>query len=123
MTTLYDRILAVVDYSGFTQNGFESACGLARGTISSINKGMRSDNIAKIAKRFPEINMTWLLTGEGKMVTKIPETDTMENAPLALLNSYLQLMNKMEEVQRKVEEQNHLINELTIAVRNMSGNA
>lgn len=50
------------------QNAFENYCGLALGTISKINHGIRSDKVELIAKACPDLNIRWLLTGEGEML-------------------------------------------------------
>lgn len=63
-----ERLLEFLNSQGISQNAFEDTCGLSRGTISNLNKGVRSDKLALIACAFPEINLRWLLLGEGDMV-------------------------------------------------------
>lgn len=49
----------------------EQECGLSNGYLGKQrkNKGSFGGNILrKIEKRFPELNMTWLLSGEGQML-------------------------------------------------------
>lgn len=50
------------------QNYFEEYCGIANGTIgASKRNGMSALNLARIASRCPELDLRWLLTGEGEM--------------------------------------------------------
>lgn len=87
-----------------TRFGFETACGLARGTVSSINKGMRSDKLAKIAKRFPEINTTWLLTGEGEMIAKIPEPSAEDDQIKELNETIALLRDVIKDMRAQITE-------------------
>lgn len=64
-----DRLtqFARVSY-GKGQTYFEDYCGLSGGTISSSKRnGMSALNLARIASRCPELDLRWLLTGEGEM--------------------------------------------------------
>lgn len=66
---LRDRLtqFARVNY-GKGQTYFEDYCGLSGGTISSSKRnGMSALNLARIASRCPELDLRWLLTGEGEM--------------------------------------------------------
>lgn len=64
-----DRLtqFARVNY-GKGQTYFEDYCGLSGGTISSSKRnGMSALNLARIASRCPDLDLRWLLTGEGEM--------------------------------------------------------
>ena len=53
---------------GKGQTYFEDYCGLSGGTISSSKRnGMSALNLARIASCCPELDLRWLLTGEGGM--------------------------------------------------------
>lgn len=49
---------------------FERKAGLASGTMSRVNVQLSTMNLVKIAQAFPEMNMTWVLTGLGDMSMK-----------------------------------------------------
>lgn len=66
-----ERLLEFLNSQGISQNAFEDTCGLSRGTISNLNKGVRSDKLALIAKAYPQLNIRWLLLGEGDMLLGI----------------------------------------------------
>lgn len=49
------------------QTNFELFTGLALGSINKIKSGISTTSLAKIASRCPELNLRWLLLGEGEM--------------------------------------------------------
>ena len=67
-TTFKDRLLIFLDYLEIGQTKFEVKAGLVRGSISKIKDGMSAPNIAKIANCYPQLNLDWLITGQGEML-------------------------------------------------------
>ena len=69
--TNWNRLEQVIQYLGLNVNSFAKEIGLKRSErLYQIKKGNYaiSKNLAGIiANRFPEINETWLITGEGPM--------------------------------------------------------
>ena len=63
-----ERLLEYLKYRKIGQNAFEDQCGISQGTINKINHGIRSDKLALIAKACPDLNLRWLLLGEGCML-------------------------------------------------------
>lgn len=109
--TISERIHTVIEYSGFTPNGFEAACGLTRGTIASLNKGMRSDKIALISKRFPEISMTWLLTGNGEMLKKAERQSKNEEQHIQTISLLRDVIQDLREQNKELKEENRRLRE------------
>ncbi len=50
-----------------SEGAFERECGLSKGFVSSIGDSIRETTKKKISTSFPNINMNWVLTGEGAM--------------------------------------------------------
>jgi len=67
--TTKERIIQYIDYKGFTIKDFLTKTDIKRGFLDSDKlKSTVSDVfIAKIIASYPEINVKWLLTGEGEM--------------------------------------------------------
>lgn len=67
----WERIAAVIAYSQMTVNAFARHIGLDNGeALYGIKQGVNdiSDDMARrIADKFPEIDIHWLLCGEGGM--------------------------------------------------------
>lgn len=71
--TNWDRIEAVINYSGMTANAFARHIGLLRGEnlyqIKRGNNGISFDVANRIVAKFPQVDKLWLLTGDGQMFT------------------------------------------------------
>lgn len=71
MTNISDNIGAFLKEKGISIRAFEQAIGCSNGVISRcISKGtdISSQWVSKIIETYPQINPTWLLTGEGDML-------------------------------------------------------
>ena len=63
-----NRIFHIQEYYSFTQIVFAEKTGISQSFLSEIKKGRSGPSvklIIGIANSFPEINLRWLLTGEG----------------------------------------------------------
>ncbi len=65
-----DRIQRLIDDKKLSPSRFADEVGLNRPAVSHILNGRNNpsmDALQKILKRYPEINGSWLITGEGGM--------------------------------------------------------
>lgn len=78
-STLKDRIIAFIEKMGFTKAQFEKNAGLSNGFVDKSGDNSRRSSLDKISKAYPQLNMTWLLTGEGEMLKGAePQRETEE---------------------------------------------
>ena len=71
MAAISDRIIEVRKYKGLNQNNFSIETKIPRSTLSEVESGKNQPStalIAAIANRFKDIDMNWILTGEGTML-------------------------------------------------------
>ena len=74
-----DRILQFIKYKGITKNRFEIECGLPKRYVSNIGESIQSNIIKKIILTYPEMNLYWLVMGEGEMlVANSNDSDRMD---------------------------------------------
>lgn len=70
----WERIEAVVKWTGMSVNSFAINIGLPRGEnlyqIKKGNNGISKKLAHRIAERYSEINEMWLLTGDGEMFNR-----------------------------------------------------
>lgn len=66
--TLKNRVLQFIENKGLTTQNFERLCGLSNAAVSKMGDNTRRSTLDKISNAFPEININWLLTGEGSML-------------------------------------------------------
>lgn len=62
-----NRILTFIGKIGISQREFCEKTDMPPGTITNMTYGPRADKIANIARAYPELNLRWLLLGEGDM--------------------------------------------------------
>lgn len=63
-----DRILQFIDYKHLSVSRFEVAVGLSNGAVSKTTDRIRPRTLESISRAFPDLNIDWLLTGEGEML-------------------------------------------------------
>ena len=69
-TTVKERLFEFIRHKKIAINRFEKTCNLSTGYVGNIRKSIQPEKIKNISHNFPELNMGWLLTGEGEMLKK-----------------------------------------------------
>ena len=64
------RLYQLAEYLKISVRNLEVSSGLQRGNISNISENgtIGSDKLSKIYAAFPQVNLEWLITGEGEML-------------------------------------------------------
>lgn len=68
MSTIVERINIYAKHKKTTKAAIERESGLPNATFKPTTQSLRIDAQSKIAKSFPDLNIGWLLTGEGSML-------------------------------------------------------
>ena len=66
-----DRIRQIIEWTNLSQQDFATRLGISPASLSSIFTGRTNptnNHVQAIHRAFPEINVSWLLFGEGKMM-------------------------------------------------------
>ena len=63
-----ERIFLLLETLGISKAEFERKSSLSNGYLNNFKGSLGADKLEGILKAYPEINMTWLLTGEGEML-------------------------------------------------------
>lgn len=85
-----ERLKNFILHQGLSVLEFEQRCGLCNAYVQNIRQTITPDKLALIIKRFPSLNVEWLLTGRGEMEYKdIPEFLPLDPAPLYDEYAYL----------------------------------
>lgn len=96
------RLIELCDALNITPNSFSQRIGKSRSFIKGITKDIGSDALREIYLTFPEVNILWIITGEGdKFLKNDVSLSNNEN-----LTSYLKEENKelKEEMKRLIKE-------------------
>lgn len=80
METLRERLYIFIEAKHLNVKQFELRCGLSNGMVSHVTGNIRESTLRKMSNAFPDLNIEWLLTGEGEMLLKdVPmPTDVMQ---------------------------------------------
>lgn len=89
---IVERIKQFADFKGISIRKFCEVVGIANGAFTKI-KSVGSENILKIFYAFPDINLEWLITGQGSMLKSAP--------PVADNKFAMELIEKKDE---RIEE-------------------
>lgn len=69
---IVQRLMTYRDYTGLTNSQFADRAGIPRPTLSQFlngrNKRLSDDMTSKLHLAYPDLNILWLLFGEGEMV-------------------------------------------------------
>lgn len=82
------------------QNKFETYCGLSTGYLCNMSKqgsSITTDVILKVVGRFPDLNINWLMTGEGKMLLS-----EMDSINLNYKKAYEECLKRIEELENMI---------------------
>lgn len=63
-----DRLIKFLEINHISKSEFGRRIGVSSAFITSMRQSMQPDKVKRIALEFPELNTTWLLTGEGPML-------------------------------------------------------
>lgn len=93
-------------------NRFEDYCGISQGTISKITKGISTTTLKPIAEKCPELNLRWLITGEGDMCLD-DESITAQNT-LKMTEEISTLKAEVDMLHKLLDKQQVIIDSLTL---------
>lgn len=72
------RITEFVKHKNITISKFETSCGITRGYFYNVKSSIGSDKLNDISNTFPELNISWLVTGKGNMLNnEIKQTEDL----------------------------------------------
>lgn len=63
-----ERLKTYISYIGLSNSAFEKSIGLSNGYINSMRKGIGYDVLEQLSNTYKDLNMGWLITGEGSML-------------------------------------------------------
>ncbi len=120
-----DRLIQFIKFSGLSARQFDLSIGAGNGytlRMQKNNASIGSDVIENIIKTYPELNLVWLITGEGEML-KTDEKEPIlnfEDLPRSRQKEIEQIIE--EKIREKQEiELKLLLKEVTKAIENRQG--
>lgn len=117
MIKTIDRLMEFIRYAGLSARQFDLSIGASNGYILRMQKNnasIGSDVIENIIKTYPQLDVVWLLTGEGTML-KGPQAEPLKEFRVLPREKQLEIEaiidRKIKE--RQEEEHKRLLKEIT----------
>ena len=117
-----DRLKLFIASKGLTNQRFESEAGLSNGYVANMRKGVGNDALERISNKFPELNKSWLLTGEGNMLKNQSVSTNSENTNQQQNDMTIQEL--LEAIKRRDQQMDEMLSQqgrLISIIENMSG--
>lgn len=97
-----ERLFELCSALGVTTNAFSLEIGKNREFIRKITGEIGSDSLRQIYRTYPNVNIMWIITGEGEKFLSSDDKTSNDNN----LTNYLKEENKelKEEVKRLIQE-------------------
>ena len=110
------RLLLFVKHLGLGQNAFEKQTGLSVGYIANIQKTIGADKLLKIINKYPELNLMWLVSGEGEMLNTLighrqaGHHNQINNSPINIDTENQRLKEENEFLKARLQDKEEIIN-------------
>ena len=117
---LKERIKQFILHSGLTTQAFERECNLSNGAVNKLGDRPHGLTLSKISERYPELNISWALTGEGEMINdplifedkKEKKTDNIPDYVITLIESNKEILSQNSKLMDLYSKQNDQMMEL-----------
>lgn len=67
--TVRERLKFYLKENNISQNAFADSINVSSGYVNAIRKSIQPDKLSIIKSKYPNLNIDWLLTGDGEMYT------------------------------------------------------
>lgn len=115
MIKTVDRLMQFIKYAGLSARQFDLSIGASNGYTLRMKKNsasIGSDVIENIIRTYPQLNLVWLITGEGEMLNPDKNILASGELPVAQQREIEQLVEaKIKE--RQDRELRELLKEVT----------
>ncbi len=114
--TVKERLIQFIEYKKVSAREFCRRCGVSSSFVSNIGKSISGSYIDKISKQFPDLNLSWLLFGEGNMLTTPNANSTLQieniTIPMEAWSVIKQQAASLEARDRQIDTRDRHIDDL-----------
>ncbi|GMN05304.1 transcriptional regulator [Croceitalea sp. MTPC5] len=113
-----DRLMEFIQHAGLSARQFDLSIGASNGytlRMKKNNASIGSDVIETIISTYPQLNLIWLITGEGEMLKPDPEILKTGELPLSE-QKRLEKIIEAKIKERHEKELKELLNEVTAEI-------
>ncbi len=117
MDTFADRARHLLAHYKLNENSFSKKIGKSYTGVVKVVRGESKPNldmIESILAAFPEVNPSWLVAGEGKMLRdskemEVPAAETLQEYVLRLVDNFARLTNQLEKKDEQIENLHEML--------------
>ena len=113
-TTVKERLLAFIQHKGLSKNKFESMCGLSKRYVSNISQSISPAVTKKISLTFPELNIGWVLTGDGDMLATDKPRAAVDTVTLTgdAMKIFLNMSSTIDRQEKNISKLTEIVSSL-----------
>lgn len=78
-----ERLEEYILYKGLKKREFSRMVGKSPAFVTNISKGISNDVLNSISNQFPDLNVTWLLTGKEDMILRENAVSTEKSVEIS----------------------------------------
>jgi transcriptional regulator with XRE-family HTH domain len=99
--TVKERLIEYLKSKKISKSDFGKTIGVSSSYVTSIRKSIDKDKLRSIALNFPDLNINWLLYGEGQMLKKNEDVSPQNESENEII---LVLVEKIEKLNKRIGE-------------------
>ena len=116
MGAIKDRIIEFIRYEKISKRGFAASIGKSNSYVNNIVSTISADVIQKIQSEYPNLNIDWLLTGNGKMIKGSNDVGIFPSPPidkdsLTNIDILVKVIDKLSESDERNSKSIEIMNE------------
>jgi transcriptional regulator with XRE-family HTH domain len=80
---IIERLQIIISYFGLTPSSLADSIGVPRSSVSHLLSGRNKpslDFVLKLVKKYPEVNLYWLLNGKGTFPATLSNPNSIETS-------------------------------------------
>lgn len=89
LTGVKDRLRQFLTRAHISNREFTQALGVSEAYIGAMRKSLSPDKLRKLQTLYPELNLDWLLHGEGEMFTGLPARNAKQSNSVKQTNPHV----------------------------------
>ena len=107
--SIKERLKSFIMFKNISVREFERQIGVAYGFLANMLNSTSPEKLMRISKQFPELNIEWLMTGEGEMLRPNQVQNINGDHNTTTMNGNIQQTTESNRTDRLIESNLELI--------------